>query len=135
MNAALVVLVALATGAASGLAVGGGSLLVAALVLLFQVKQHVAQGVVLLAFLPVALVGSVTHLLQGNVRLLRVAWLAPGAVAGALLGAGVAAAVTSDSLRRAFAVSLLAVAVYTYLKRDGGGGARPSPPGPTPGPS
>src|SRR5690606_38933887 len=62
------VLIAAATGILSGLSMGGGSLLVPALVLLLDVPQHVAQGVVLATFLPVALAASWMHWRQGFLR-------------------------------------------------------------------
>jgi uncharacterized membrane protein YfcA len=61
-------LVSAGTGILSGLAVGGGSLLVPILVLLFRIAQHRAQGAVLLALLAITGVGALTHWRHGHVR-------------------------------------------------------------------
>ncbi len=113
----LLILTAFGTGILSGMAVGGGSVLVPALVYLFAVPQHVAQGAVLLYFLPSAVVAAAAHLREGNVRLGRAVWLVAGSVPGALLGASLAAATPAPTLRRIFGVYLLAMGLYTILAR------------------
>lgn len=113
-----VALVALITGVVSGLAIGGGSLLVPALVFIFAVPQHRAQGIVLLSFLPIAAVAAVTHYRQGFVALPAVWRLAVFAAAGALVGANFAAMIPAESLRRIFGLYLLAMAGYTFFTPD-----------------
>lgn len=115
----LIILTALGTGILSGLAVGGGSLLVAVLVLLFGEKQHIAQGAVLVGFLPTALAASLTHLRAGRVDLRLVARLAAGSMVGAYLGARLAGNLPGDTLRGLFGLYLLAIAVYSYFNTSG----------------
>jgi uncharacterized membrane protein YfcA len=71
------------TGFISGMmGVGGGALMVGAMVLFAGMSQHVAQGCSLLAMVPTAAVGSYTHWKLGNV----VRSLLPGLIAGVLIG-------------------------------------------------
>lgn len=71
------------TGFISGLmGVGGGALMVGAMVLFAGMSQHVAQGCSLLAMIPTAAVGSLAHWRLGNV----VRFLLPGLIAGVLMG-------------------------------------------------
>ncbi|WP_409186945.1 sulfite exporter TauE/SafE family protein [Amycolatopsis sp. VS8301801F10] len=74
---------------AGALGLGGGLLSVPALVLLFVVELHTAEGTSLLMF-PNAIAGSIVHLRQGTARprlaLLLNLGAIPGAVAGALIG-------------------------------------------------
>jgi hypothetical protein len=124
----LLALTAAITGVISGMAIGGGALLVPALVFLFGARQQVAQGVVLLAFIPTALVAAVTHYVQGNVDLRRVWQLAGGGLIGGAVGATLATMVSPGVLRNVFGAYLLAVAVYSFFSRPpgergrGGGG-------------
>jgi len=82
MDIALGLALGLGTGLVGGLmGLGGGTLLVPALVLLVGLDQHLAQGVSLAVVAITSLVGAITHHRQGTVRLQTVAWVAPGAVA------------------------------------------------------
>jgi len=110
-----VALVALLTGIISGMAIGGGSLLIPALVLVFSVRQQVAQGVVLLAFLPTALVAAYTHYRVGNVDLPRALCLLGGGVVGAVVGSVLAAWARAEVLRGIFGAYLLVMAAATVF--------------------
>lgn len=109
-------LVAVGTGMLSGMAVGGGSTLVPALVILFGVGQRQAQAATLLYFLPAAGLASAYHTwISRTVRPALAAWLAAGSVPGAVLGALMAARVPDVWLRRGFGVYLVAVATYAFF--------------------
>lgn len=110
----LTTLIGLFAGILSGLAVGGGTLLVPALVLLTQITQHTAQGVSLLSFIPTATVAVITHYRQGNVRPRLALYLAAGAVAGALAGAMIAVKIPAPVLRKIFGLFLMAMGVYEF---------------------
>ncbi|MEW6388580.1 MAG: sulfite exporter TauE/SafE family protein [Thermodesulfobacteriota bacterium] len=87
--------------------VGGGSIMVPALVLLAGLGQHTAQGSSLLAMVPAGSVGAVTHWRLGNV----VGGLLPGLIIGILLGTYLGATgahfLTDANLRVVFAVVLI----------------------------
>ena len=116
-------LVAIGLGAgfmAGLLGVGGGILLVPAMVLIMGFEQHVAQGTSLVVVIPAALTGSITHYRRGRVNLRDVAALAVGGVLGAALGALLALALEGETLRRLFAGFLLLTAarmVFTTLRK------------------
>lgn len=102
---------------------GGGSLLVPALVLLLDVPQHVAQGVVLATFLPVALAASWMHWRQGFLRWRVALRITAGSAVGAWLGARAATAAPEDGLRRLFALYLMGVGLYAlWRSRRAGSG-------------
>lgn len=101
------------TGFVSGMmGVGGGSVMVPAMVLLSGFPQVLAQGTSLLAMVPAGASGARQHARLGNV----VRRLVPGLVAGALLGAwagsGVALRLPEGPLRLAFA----AVVAFTGVR-------------------
>src|SRR5207245_1601897 len=77
-GALLVVLglaIGLLTGIVSGLlGIGGGIVMVPAMVLSLGLSQHLAQGTSLFVIVPTAAAGSVTHFRLGNIRLVVAGW-------------------------------------------------------------
>ena len=102
---ARLILVGAATGLAGGLlGVGGGFVMVPAMVYLMKRPQREANGTSLAVIAPVAIVGA-TILGRGHqVDLQLGIFLAIGAVGGAVLGARLTQRVSDIGLRRAFGV-------------------------------
>ena len=117
-----VVLAAAATGILSGMAVGGGSILVPILVYLFGVPQHQAQGVTLVSFVPVAAVAVFTHWRSRNIIWGISLGILLGSLAGALAGASLAAITKAAILRRVFGIYLAAMGLYAFFQRGNAGG-------------
>ena len=99
------------------LGIGGGIVMVPAMVLLFGFDQHVAQGTSLLVILPAALAGSYTHHRNGRLVLRDAVLLAAGGVIGAVLGSVFALSLEDVLLRRLFAVFLLLSALRMLLPK------------------
>ena len=104
--------VLLATGAVAGflsgmMGVGGGAIMIPAMVLLAGFDQHIAQGTSLLVMVPAGSVGAYTHWRLGNVR----TGILPGIIAGVLacgwLGASFAQTLSDRALQTIFAVLLI----------------------------
>lgn len=100
----LFLLIGAATGFLSGMmGVGGGVVMVPLMVIIGGMGQHIAQGTSLLAMVPAATAGAVTHYRLGNVRT-DIAWgLVLGSLAGGYAGAGTAALLPDQILRAIFA--------------------------------
>jgi uncharacterized membrane protein YfcA len=111
----LIYLIGFLMGILSGLAIGGGTLLVPALVFLMNIPQHTAQGICLASFVPTAIVAVITHLRQNNVNIKLALCLTVGALAGALLGATLAHHVEAALLKKFFGVFLVIMGVYEFL--------------------
>ena len=110
--------IGLAAGFAAGLlGVGGGIVMVPAMVLLLGFDQHVAQGTSLVVIIPAALAGSVTHYRNRRVSLRDAALLAVGGIGGAVIGSISALSVDDTVLRRIFGAFLLIVAAQMVLGR------------------
>ena len=112
-----------AIGVAAGflaglLGIGGGLLMVPAMVLLLGFDQHVAQGTSLVVIIPAALAGTYAHYRSGRVSIRDAAFLAAGGVAGALLGSTSALSVDDALLRRLFGIFLVVVAVQLVWGRN-----------------
>lgn len=96
-------LVGLVAGIASGLAgVGGGIVLVPAMVYLLDVPQYSAQGTSALAILFTALSGTAVNVRNRHVELRAALVVGLGGVATAFLGARLAVGLDADLLRRLF---------------------------------
>lgn len=105
-------------GAMAGLlGVGGGVVLVPALVLLLGFDQHVAQGTSLVVIVPAALAGSTVNFRRGRFRLADAALLVAGGLGGAAIGSALALGLDDGPLRRLFAVLLIGLGVQQLLPR------------------
>jgi uncharacterized membrane protein YfcA len=112
MTGWLKVLTLLVTGAATGflsglMGIGGGAVMITAMVLLVGYGQHIAQGSALLAMAPAGAIGAFTHWRQGQVEVSLVKGLVGGIVLGSILGAGVAQFLPESVLRIVFAAVLI----------------------------
>lgn len=120
MQTVYLLVIGIAAGILSGMfGVGGGVIIVPALVLLFGMNQQSASATSLIALLlPVGLLGVFEYYRFGKISVDHL-WLgltiAVGLFAGAFFGAKIAIVMSSDMLRRAFAVFLVIVAIRLWL--------------------
>jgi uncharacterized protein len=92
--------------------IGGGLIIVPALVLVYGMKQHAAVGTSLGALLlPVGAIGAWVYWKNGNLNLQYSALLAVGLLFGAFLGAKLVEPVSDLTLRRMFGGFLLLVSI------------------------
>lgn len=90
----------LGTGYISGLlGVGGGTLVVPAMTLLFGMNQKMAQGTALAAMIAPSLRGALTHFRLGHVVLRLLPWLILGSTFGSLVGSFIATRIADAMLR------------------------------------
>lgn len=110
------VVIGLGAGFLSGMfGVGGGVVLVPALVLLLGYGQRMAAGTSLAAIVPTATVGVISYAAAGDVQWVAALILAGGAVVGAQIGTWLLPRVPVRALQFAFAVFMLAVVVALFL--------------------
>lgn len=110
------------------LGIGGGLIMVPAMVLALGIPQHLAEGTSLIAIVPTALSGTLAQRKANLVSVPLVAALGVGGVAGGLLGAAVALQSSPLALQRALAILLvltLARLVWPFLVRRGRRAAAP----------
>jgi len=105
-------MIGIVSGVVSGLfGVGGGVVMVPAMVFLLSMDIKRAVGTSLAVIIPTALIGSYRHFTQGNVDLRTALSLAPTAMAGGYLGAWLTTVIPADNLKRGFGAFLLLVGV------------------------
>ena len=96
------------TGFLSGMmGIGGGSIMVVAMVLLTGFSQYTAQGSSLLAMVPAGAVGAYTHWRLGNVVTRVLPGLICGIVIGTYCGGSLALHLSEAHLRLVFAAMLI----------------------------
>lgn len=107
------VLLGLAAGAFSGLiGVGGGVIIVPALVFLFGLSQHQAQGTTLALLIPpIGLLAAWTYYKEGYVDIHVAALICLGFFVGGLLGAKLANHLSNVALERVFGVAMLLISL------------------------
>lgn len=104
-------------GIISGLfGVGGGSLFVPMMVILFQYSPHIATATSMFTILLTSIVGSLTHLYQGNIDWYAVLFLAPGAWIGGKWGAWISSQLTSKGLLNVLRIVFLLIALRMVIK-------------------
>lgn len=113
------ILLGLAAGILSGiLGIGGGIVVVPALVFLFGMSQHEAQGTTLAMLVPpIGLLAVWAYYRQGFVNIPVAAWICVGFFFGGLLGGKIATAIPDVILSKIFGVGLLLISLKMILSR------------------
>lgn len=116
-NIILFILIGLSAGILGGVfGLGGGLIIVPALVLLCDFSQLKAQGTSLAVMLPpVGLLAFLTYYRNGNVDIKAGIILCITLFMGALFGAQIAQAANSDLLRKAFAIFMILVSIKLLI--------------------
>lgn len=106
------VILGLAVGLISGLfGIGGGSLFVPAMVLLYRFPPHIASATSMFVILWSAIIGSATHVYLGEIDWPSAAALIPGALIGGWVGARVARRLSSKVLLWILRIVLMLIAL------------------------
>jgi len=116
MILALIAVGVVAGSVAASLGVGGGIIYVPALVTIFSLAQHEAQGTSLALIIPTTIVATIVHSRAGRVDWRISGLLALGAVGGGFLGAQAALALDGPVLRKMFGV-LVAITALRMLNK------------------
>lgn len=110
------VAIGLIAGFLSGMfGVGGGILIVPALIYLGKMDARRAAGTSLLAILPVSIVGVLAYALGGHVDVLVALVMAVGSIIGAPIGSWLLSKVSRTALALAFIAFLLVVIVSLFF--------------------
>ena len=97
-----VALVGFCAGIISGMGIGGGTILIPALLFLTDITQQQAQGINLIYFIPTAITALITHQKKGSLDWKTAKPLAAMGLVGAAAGAFLAVSLESELLRKIF---------------------------------
>jgi hypothetical protein len=112
------VLLGICAGILSGLlGIGGGVLMVPALVLIMGFAQKSAQGMSLAVMVPMALVGAMRYWRNGDVDMdfLVVGLIVCGSLTGVIIGTELASHLPAGMLRKLFAVIFIIIAIRMFF--------------------
>ena len=102
MTQVLYVILGLVAGVSGGIfGIGGGVILIPALVFLFGLTQHQAQGTTLAVLVPpIGLLSALRYYYAGNVKLGMAAFICVGFFVGGLIGANLVQNLSDPLLKR-----------------------------------
>ncbi len=102
-------------GVLGGMGMGGGTVLIPLLTIFFGVNQHMAQGINLLAFVPMAVVALVMHVKNGFVKFDKVIYIILAGVLTAVLGFFVANLLKGEILKKLFGGFLIFLSIFQLI--------------------
>lgn len=113
------ILLGLIAGALSGLiGIGGGIIIIPALVFIFGFSQKLAQGTTLALLIPpIGILAAMTYYKHGNVDLRVAAIIIIGFVIGSFFGAKFAVRIPEELLTKIFAVSIILIGIKMFFSK------------------
>jgi len=113
MSQLLYIILGLVAGIFGGMfGIGGGIILIPALVYLFGLTQHQAQGTTLAIMVPpIGLLAALRYYYSGNVKLGMAGFICLGFFIGGLIGANFVQNLSDPTLKKAFGVFLLFISL------------------------
>ncbi|QYE97660.1 sulfite exporter TauE/SafE family protein [Paraclostridium sordellii] len=112
----LLVLCGFFAGIIGGMGMGGGTILIPALVLLINIDPKIAQSINLLSSIPMTIFALIIHIKNRNVILKLVIPLAMFGILGAIFGSYLANFISSDMLKKVFGIFLLIIGIIEIKK-------------------
>ena len=115
----LYIVLGLVAGVLSGLlGIGAGIIIIPALVLLFGLSQHQAQGTTLALMVPpIGLLAAWAYYQHGYVNIKMAAFICVGFFVGGYFGAKLATALPTGVLQKVFGAALLLTAIYMIVRK------------------
>ncbi len=110
-------IIGLLSGIISGMGIGGGTILIPAIVMLTDLGQQSIQGINLIYFIPTAIIALITHLKNGTVEKTVVKPIVLYGLVGAVAGSLIAVSLDSEMLRKIFAVFLVLMGISEIRKK------------------
>ncbi len=109
----ILILVGLAAGVLSGLVgIGGGIIIVPALVLFLGFTQKEAQGTTLgILLLPIGILAVIQYYKEGYVNISYVLTIAVAFLIGSYFGSKIAISLSDEKVKRIFAITLMLIAI------------------------
>ena len=119
MTQVLYVILGVVAGICGGMfGIGGGVILIPALVFLFGLTQHQAQGTTLAILVPpIGLLAAMRYYQSGNVKLSIAVFVCVGFFIGGLIGANIAQNFSEILLKRMFGAFFLLVSLQMIFSK------------------
>lgn len=115
MEVLWLILIGLVGGILGGMGMGGGTLLIPLLNIFLSIEQNIAQGINLLAFLPMSVVALIIHFKNKMVNVKQSFWIIISGVLSAIGGAFLANIVEPKNLKIYFAIFLILLGIFQFI--------------------
>ena len=102
-------------GVLGGMGMGGGTILIPLLTLIFGIGQHQAQALNLLGFIPMAVIALIIHFKNKLVDYKNVWLIIVSGLVFCALGSFIAKQISSDVLKRIFGGFLILLSVFQMI--------------------
>lgn len=112
------VLIGFLSGILSAMGIGGGTVLIPALIFFTTLTQQQIQGINLLSFIPVASIALITHFKNKNVETSICIPLISLGILGSIIGSFLAINLSSSMLRKIFGIFLFFMGLYEFFYKD-----------------
>lgn len=103
-------------GVIGGMGMGGGTLLIPILTLLAGFNQLEAQGINLIAFIPMSIVALILHFKNKLVKFKQTYWLAIVGAGVSIISALIAIHINGKALKIMFALFLIAIGIWQAIE-------------------
>jgi uncharacterized membrane protein YfcA len=113
----ILVLAGFVSGIISGMGIGGGAVLIPALVFLANTPQHAAQCTNLVYFIPTAIAALIVHIKNKRINFRIALPIILFGLAGAYAGSMLAVSINGKTLGRLFGIFLLFVGSYELFRK------------------
>jgi len=112
-------IIGLSAGILGGLmGIGGGVIMIPALIYLLKFNQHLAQGTTLAAMIPpIGILAAYEYYKSGNVNIPVAITLALGFVIGGYFGGKIAVSLDNETLRRFFGIILFIMSLHIIFSK------------------
>lgn len=111
-------LIGLVSGIVSGMGIGGGTILIPAIVLLVTPQQHIAQSINLIFFIPTAVIALIIHIKNKKVDFSTALPIIFSGIGGACLGAMLAVSLKGPIMKKWFGIFLFAMGCYEIIRKN-----------------
>ena len=97
--------------------IGGGAILIPALVIFARSGQHTAQSVNLIFFIPTAVAALIIHIKNKQIDFKLAMPIIAAGLVGAFFGSKLAVSMSGDVLKRWFGFFLLVIGIYEMVRK------------------
>ena len=111
-------LVGVFSGVLGGMGMGGGTVLIPILTIFLSVKQHVAQAVNLVSFVPVGIIALIIHIKNKLVKGKGLLFVILPAILFSVLGSLLSVKLNGDLLGKFFGGFLLILSIIEFFSRE-----------------
>ena len=102
-------------GLLGGMGMGGGTLLIPLLTIFYATKQHTAQAINLIGFIPMAIVALIIHIKNKLIRYDNVIIIIVAGAVTCVGGCFLAKIMSGNLLKRCFGGFLLGLSVFQFI--------------------